>query len=178
MENPGWLAEVRIRNAEEQDLPALEWEGEYIHFRGLYQQVFERSQEGQAVIWLAEQAEIGLLGQLFVQLNSGRNELADGIQRGYIYGFRVKPPYRNSGLGTLLLQNAEMDLRIRMFSWVTLNVARDNKAAMAFYQRRGYRIVGAEPGKWSYTDHEGSRREVHEPAWRMEKCICADVNKK
>lgn len=171
MENTTWLDEVILRNAEEQDLTALEWEGEYIHFRQIYQQVFERAQEGLAVIWLAEKPENGLLGQLFIQLNSGRRELADGRQRGYIYGFRVKPSYRNSGLGTLMLQNAEMDLKTRQFNWATLNVARENKAGLGFYQRRGYKIVGAEPGNWSYTDHEGLRREVHEPAWRMEKLL-------
>jgi len=31
--------------------------------------------------------------------------------------------------------------------------------------------MGYEPGEWSYIDHEGFRRYVVEPAWRMEKVI-------
>jgi ribosomal protein S18 acetylase RimI-like enzyme len=158
-----------IREATRNDLPALEWDGQFTHFRRLYAQAVRRAEEGEAVLWVAELPSIGLIGQLFVQLESYRNELADGHTRAYIYSFRVRPTYQGAGIGTSLMQTAETDLRRRGYHSITLNVGRDNPAARRFYERFGYTIVGDEPGRWSYLDHKGHRRHVHEPSWRMEK---------
>ena len=164
-----WLSEVEIRIGREEDLPALEWQGELIQFRKLYRQVYQNACDGRASIWVAELERAGIIGQVFVQFSSSRKELADGEIRAYIYGFRVRPAYRGSGVGTHLLKQVEQDLQKRRFRWVTLNVSRQNLAAQRFYKRNGYQIVAAEAGRWSYLDHMGKRREVDEPAWRMQK---------
>jgi ribosomal protein S18 acetylase RimI-like enzyme len=164
-----WLSEVEIRIGREEDLPALEWQGELIQFRKLYRQVYQNACDGRASIWVAELEQAGIIGQVFVQFSSSRKELADGEIRAYIYGFRVRPAYRGSGVGTQLLKQVEQDLQKRRFRWVTLNVSRQNLAAQRFYKRNGYQIVAAEAGRWSYVDHMGKRREVDEPAWRMQK---------
>lgn len=164
-----WLSEVEIRIGREEDLPALEWQGELIQFRKLYRQVYQNACDGRASIWVAELEQAGIIGQVFVQFSSSRKELADGEIRAYIYGFRVRPAYRGSGVGTHLLKQVEQDLQKRHFRWVTLNVSRQNLAAQRFYKRNGYQIVAAEAGRWSYVDHMGKRREVDEPAWRMQK---------
>jgi ribosomal protein S18 acetylase RimI-like enzyme len=164
-----WLSEVEIRIGREEDLPALEWQGELIQFRKLYRQVYQNACDGRASIWVAELERAGIIGQVFVQFSSSRKELADGEIRAYIYGFRVRPAYRGSGVGTQLLKQVEQDLQKRRFRWVTLNVSRQNLAAQRFYKRNGYQIVAAEAGRWSYVDHMGKRREVDEPAWRMQK---------
>jgi ribosomal protein S18 acetylase RimI-like enzyme len=168
----GWLANVKIRPAIEADLPAMEWDGEYIHFRRLYRQIFDNVSKDSALIWIADLLDVGLIGQLFVQLLSARIELADGSGRAYVYGFRIKPVYRSSGLGRAMLEFVENDLHQRGYLYLTLNVGKDNPSAISFYQRLGYRIVADEPGLWSYIDHLGNRRDVHEPAWRMDKEIC------
>ncbi|MEW5870265.1 MAG: GNAT family N-acetyltransferase [Chloroflexota bacterium] len=164
-----WLAQLRCRNITEDDLPALEWDGEYINFRRLYREVYQSACQGKAVLWLAELPGVNVIGQVFVQLHSARLELADGHKRAYIYGFRIKPAYRGFGVGARLLHAAEVDLCQRGFEWVTLNVGRDNPNARRFYERYGYYVVAAEAGRWHYLDHEGQRRDVHEPAWRMQK---------
>jgi ribosomal protein S18 acetylase RimI-like enzyme len=171
MQTADWLLNVAIREASEGDLPALEWGGELVHFRNLFRQIYENTLAGKAVIWVADLSNVGLIGQLFVQLISQRQELADGFDRGYIYGFRIKPDYRNFGLGTLMLKSVENDLHQRNYKWITLNVGQENQAALSFYQRYGYQIIGVEPGRWTYIDHLGAQREVNEPAWRMEKSI-------
>jgi ribosomal protein S18 acetylase RimI-like enzyme len=66
---------------------------------------------------------------------------------------------------------AETELIERRFSYATLNVGRDNPKAQRLYERLGYRVVAPEPGRWSYEDENGVLREVHEPAWRMEKFL-------
>jgi ribosomal protein S18 acetylase RimI-like enzyme len=163
------LEQVEIRPVRRDDLPALEWDGEYTHFRRLYREVFQSFSNGEALMWTADLPGRGLIGQLFVQLNSARKELADGKSRAYIYGFRVKPSYRGLGVGSRLLYTAEADLAQREFRWISLNVGRQNQDALRFYKRCGYQLVAAEPGRWSYQDDQGQRHEVHEPAWRMEK---------
>lgn len=163
--------QIVIRQVTHTDLPALEWGGQYKHFRRLFRRAFERAREGKAVLWIAELPGEGILGQIFVQLVTQRSALADGNTRAYIYAFRVRPEHRGEGLGTLLLETVEEDLRRRGFKRVCLNVGRNNLDARRLYERLGYSVVASEAGIWSYIDHRGRRRQVHEPAWRMEKEI-------
>ena len=165
------LAQVVIRQAARADLEALEWEGEFAHFRNMYLDTYHLAEAGRAIIWIAEKTEEGLIGQLFVSLIGGRPELADGETRAYVFGFRVRPAFRNLGVGTRMMQTVEDDLHERGFRMVTLNVARVNHSARRFYERLGYQVVADEPGVWSYRDQYGMRQEVHEPAWRMEKAL-------
>lgn len=162
---------VTIRPLVQADLPALEWEGEYTHFRRQFEMVLQDYGRGLAVPWVAVLTEDGsMLGQVFVLLNSRwRKELADGRSRAYLYSIRVKAAYRGQGLGGRMMDVAEADLYARGLAIATLNVARDNPDAYRFYVRRGYRVVAPEPGQWSYIDHLGHRQFVDEPAWRMEK---------
>jgi ribosomal protein S18 acetylase RimI-like enzyme len=166
-----WLADIHIRLAQELDLNDMEWDGEYIYYRRLFKQIFEGMNTGESHIWVAILDRVGLVGQMFVQFSSNRYELADGRERGYIYGFRVKPAFRRRGLGSKMLEYAEDDLRMRNYQWATLNVSKQNLEGQKFYQRHGFQIVANESGNWSYFDHEGVLRKVHDPAFRMEKRI-------
>jgi len=111
----------------------------------------------------------GIIGQAFVQLVCDRPELADGVTRAYIFGFRVRPAYRSLGLGTHIMRIIEADLYRRRFTRAVLNVAKVNRRAQHLYRRLGYQIIAPDPGEWSYYDDEGALRTEVEPAWRMEK---------
>ncbi len=160
---------VLIRLADKGDLADLEWEGEYTHFRRMYADTYMMAEQGEALIWIAENNGTGLIGQCFVSLRRSHPDLADGERRAYIYGFRVKPGFRNYGIGTRIMQTIEDDLNKRGFQQVTLNVGKDNRNARRFYERLGYRVIGSDPGYWSYVDDKGKRISMHEPAWRMVK---------
>lgn len=162
-----------IRLATRADLPALEWDGELSRFRRLYSDVFDRCERGEALIWIAELEGVGLVGQVFVHLKSQRAELADGRTRAYLYGFRVRPSYRGNGIGGCLMAAVENDLFCRGFQTLSLNVGRANSGAKRLYERLNYLVIGADAGRWHYTDDKGLRHEVHEPAWRMEKNLLA-----
>ena len=166
-----WLDLFEIRHLREDEIPALEWEGEYIHFRRQFEMAYREYRRGGGIPWVAVRRQDGLMvGQVFVLLASRfRKELADGRRRAYLYAVRVKTDFRGRGLGDRMMATAEADLAARGYRTATLNVARDNPDAHRFYLRRGYQVVSAEPGQWSYIDHTGSRRYVDEPAWRMEK---------
>ncbi len=166
-----WLSLVVVRTVLESDLPGLEWDGQYAHYRRVYADAFERAESGRSILWCADLPGRGLIAQLFIQLTCDRPELADGDVRAYLYAFRVRAEYRSQGLGKRMMQVVETDLLHRGFHWLTLNVARDNTRAQDLYQRVGYRIVAPEPGVWSYPDQNGAWHTVEEPAWRMEKWL-------
>jgi len=163
------ISNIVIRPIERPDLISLEWDGELIHYRRLFSQTYQQAELGNAVLLMADYPSIGLLGQLFIQLNSHDPSLADGREKAYIHGFRVRELYRNLGVGSLLLNKAENVLIERGFLRVVLNVGRENIKAIQLYERNGYKISFAIPGSWSYIDHLGHRCDVNEPGWRMEK---------
>jgi ribosomal protein S18 acetylase RimI-like enzyme len=160
-----------IRKVKEFDLPALEWDGDYTHYRRLYRDLYDHSMFGETVLWIAEMVVNGVVGQIFEQLISSRMELADGKTRGYLFAFRVKNHYRNLGIGTSLIAHAEKDLIKRGYAYSVLNVAQNNKTAREYYERIGYQVVGNEEGRWSYIDNRGILQQVTEPSWRMEKLL-------
>jgi ribosomal protein S18 acetylase RimI-like enzyme len=167
----GWAERVIIRTVRAADLPDLEWDGQYTHYRRMYADAYQRSLQGRSILWVAVLPGAGIIGQAFVQLLCDRPDLADGTCRAYMYAFRVKPEYRGRSIGTRLIKTMEADLLRRHYNLVTLNVARDNTAARRLYERMGYQVVAPEPGVWSYQDHLGEWHTVEEPAWRMEKSL-------
>ena len=171
MVTPPIVQQVQIRVASRDDLPGLEWGGEYSHFRRIFADAYRLMENGNAVMWVADLNNEGLIGQLFVQMYHQNHSEVFPDRYAYIYGFRVRPEFRGLGIGSLLLQTAEDDLLYRGFLRIALNVARDNESARRLYERFGYEVVAPEPGIWSYLDDKGKRCYVHEPAWRMEKDI-------
>jgi len=159
-----------IRQANEADLTELEWEGRYQHYRRLYRHALAEAKRGRRVLLVAD-FEGRIVGQVFVQLTSGRAELADGKHSGYLYAFRVRPEFRNQGIGTQLLHEAEGVLRRQGFDRAVIAVARDNQRAMRLYQNMGYQQFAKDPGVWSYLDHMGQMRYVSEPAYMLEKFL-------
>lgn len=166
---------ITFRLASLADLPGLEWEGEYRHFRRLYIETYNRVVNGSAVMWIVVIPGNKIIGQMFVQLRSSNTELADGRDRAYMFGFRMRDEFRSCGIGTSLLEYVEQDLVERDFTFMCLNVAQTNERALALYQRCGYRIVGPDPGLWSYQDEKGDWQNMEEPAWRMEKRLKPEI---
>ena len=161
----------KIRTLLENDLPALEWDGEYLHFRLLYRGHYQNSVWGNTRIWVAEADDGEIVGQVFLNLLSRNNETADGVRRAYIFSFRVKEKVRNMGLGGFMMDFVEDWAREQGFTHLRLNVERINIDARRFYERHGFVVFGSDPGEWSFMDHNGIWQERVEPAWKMIKTI-------
>ncbi len=157
-----------IRDAKESDLPALEWEGAFAHFRGLYQRAYEETRSGRRVMLVAE-ADSQIVGQIFIQLDSSPKPGGDGKATAYLYSFRVRPEYRHQGIGTQLIQAAEGRLLARGYRRTVISVAVNNLTARRLYERLGYRVFTQDPGQWSYLDDHGQLQHVNEPAYVLEK---------
>jgi ribosomal protein S18 acetylase RimI-like enzyme len=167
-----WMADVQIRHAKQADLPAMEWEGEYSRFRRKYFQVYQRTQRGSAIIWVADLLHVGVIGQVLVQLTAIKKpELAKGIKRAYVHSFRVYPAFRRAGLGMRLMKTLEVDLVERGYKEITLNVTQTNTGALRLYRTLGYKVIGEDPGCWSYYDENNVLQEVEEPGWRLLKVL-------
>jgi len=159
---------VVIRQARADDLEAIEWDGEYRRYRLVYQRAYAESLRGRRVLLVAE-SEGRVIGQVFVQVDSS---LSGGNNRAaYLYALRVRPEYRNRGIGGELVREAESILRQRGFVRALISVAQDNHAARRLYERLGYEVFGEDAGNWSYFDDRGHIQEVHEPAFLLEKLL-------
>lgn len=159
---------VLIRPATEADLPALEWDGEYRHFRRVYRSALNEARQDRRMVLVAE---LGgeVVGQLFVQLENVQLDPGGRRPTGYLYALRVRPPFRNQGIGTALVARAEDDLRRRRFVRAAIAVAKDNIGALRLYRRLGYQMFAEDPGNWSYLDDEGRLRHVFEPSYLLDK---------
>jgi ribosomal protein S18 acetylase RimI-like enzyme len=164
-----WITQIKIRPVRYSDLPSMEWEGAYTHFRKVYQRTYQKACEGKTLMWVVDLQTIGVIAQVFVQLESPRKDLADGKNVAYLYAFRVRPAYRNQGLGKKMLTFVEDEMQQRGFREITLNVAQRNEPAIRLYQQVGYQIVGYEKGDWTFHDHQNRLRRIIEPAWKMIK---------
>jgi len=163
-------AQIIIRLATVADLKALEWDGEYTHYRRLFKRAIDEARRGRRILLLAE-IEDQVVGQIFLQLMTRATFSAKRVSSGYLYAFRVKSPFRNQGVGSQLLRAAEANLGARGFRRAVISVAKSNLAARRLYARAGYAIFTVDPGEWSYFDHEGQLRKVQEPAFVMEKWL-------
>ena len=159
---------IKLRVAKQEDLPRLEWYGQYKHYRNLYRRTFREQQAGRRLMLLADCNGFPI-GQIFIQFKGTSDTVANGEDRAYLYAFRVMEMFRGEGIGSWLVQAAEGIARKRGFSMTTIAVAKDNTRARRLYERMGYVIYGDDPGRWSYLDHRGRIRRVHEPCWLLEK---------
>jgi hypothetical protein len=63
-----------------EDLPGLEWNGEFSHFRNVYLGVYRRMQQGTNEAWVAEAPREGIVGQCFYNWSvTDQNWRMDGI---------------------------------------------------------------------------------------------------
>jgi ribosomal protein S18 acetylase RimI-like enzyme len=161
-------SDVHIRHANEADLPALEWGGEYRRYRHIYRRAMEEARQGRRILFVAE-VDGEIVGQIFIQLNPNRSRRKGKLTTGYLQSFRIKPQFRNRGIGTRLIEQAEEVLKERGFQRAVIAVAQDNLDARRLYERQGYSVFTQDPGEWSYIDDKGLLQHVSERAYLMEK---------
>jgi GNAT superfamily N-acetyltransferase len=155
--------EITLRLATKSDLPKLEWYGLYKHYRTLFRRTFQEQQLGRRLMLIADSNDFPV-GHIFIHLNKRNDE-----GRAYLYSFRVMEMFQGKGIGTRLIEEAETLAFNHGFYWTTIAVAKENNAARRLYERLGYCVYGDDAGRWSYIDHEGRTRHVHEPCWLLEK---------
>jgi ribosomal protein S18 acetylase RimI-like enzyme len=161
---------LTIRPARYEDIAKLEWHGEFIHFRRLFQRSYREQVEGRRVLLVADSNGFPV-GRLFIQFQSKNKQTSDGVTRAYLYSFNVMDFLRGHGIGNRMMDVAEDLLVERGFKIATIAVAKTNAGAMRLYERRGYHKFGEDEGNWRYYDHRGLLQQVHEPTDLLEKYL-------
>jgi ribosomal protein S18 acetylase RimI-like enzyme len=159
---------VTLRVAVLEDLPKLEWFGQYTHYRQMFRRAFREQEAGHRLMLMAV-AENFPIGTVFIQFQSNQKRVADGHTRAYLYSLRVMEMFRGKKIGTHLIREAEDRILDRGFQRATIAVAKDNHNARRLYERLGYRVYREDPGQWSYLDHKGQMHRVHEPCWLLHR---------
>ncbi len=154
--------DISFRLARADDLPKLEWYGQYTHFREVFRRTYREQVNGTRLMLIADCNHFPI-AQLFMQVGAKKQK------RTYFYSFRVMEHFRGQGIGSRLLEEAETIALAYGYHGATIAAAKNNLRARDLYQRLGYRIVSEDEGRWSYNDHEGRTRHVHEPCWVLEK---------
>jgi ribosomal protein S18 acetylase RimI-like enzyme len=157
---------VTIRIGTQADLPKLEWYGQYAHHRNLFRRAFQEQQTGRRLMLIADSNSFPI-GRVFIHFVRQDHE----NRWAYLYSLRVMEMFRGYGIGTCLIQEAESIILDRRFQWSTIAAAKENRAALRLYERLGYEVFAEDAGNWSYTDHNGMTRQVHEPCWLLRKQI-------
>src|SRR5947207_15755370 len=107
--------DVKFRFAEQDDLPKLEWYGQYTHFRHVFQRAYEDQLAGRRLMLLAD-VNGWPVGQIFIQLETLDDMMVGGGKRGYFYSLRVMDHLQGQGIGTTLVREAESILISRGYT--------------------------------------------------------------
>ncbi len=159
---------VIIRPATPDDLPGLEWFGQFWRYRNLFRHTYEEQKAGRRLMLVADLNGFPV-GRLFVQIGPANPLYADGWSRGYLYSLHVMTPLHGQGIGTQLIRTAEHLLTEHGYTWATIAAAKDNPRARRLYNRLGYVCFHEDPGEWSYIDPDGVKHQIVEPCWVFEK---------
>ncbi len=149
-----FAAQGTVRAARAADLPHLEWHGG-ADLRSFYQNLWHRHEHDEMALLVADLSGFPI-GQIVI------------LWRGKVshphfpdlQSLRVHPAFRGLGVGTRLIEAAEIFCAARGFDKVGLSVGLDNPHARRLYERLGYEsqeIIYDE--EWSYTDQKG--HEIH-----------------
>jgi ribosomal-protein-alanine N-acetyltransferase len=134
---------IQLRSFEASDLPALHQLDQACFARGIAYSKTELQYfltHPSCSCWVAEQPIHKLVGFVIIERASLRGHLA-----GHIVTLDVDPVARRHGLGTLLMQTAEEQLKHEGAAWLTLEVAENNAAARRFYRKLGFVTRGKIP---------------------------------
>jgi len=88
---------------------------------------------------LANQPELFLVAEHAGEVLGTAMAGYDG-HRGWLYAIAVKPKFQRSGIGSLLLGEAERRLQAVGCGKINLQIRAGNEAVAAFYRRHGYHV--------------------------------------
>lgn len=162
---------LNIRLMREEDLPLIEWDGEYARYRQSYKEVYHRSQQGLSWPLIAETAADGMIGQIFLSAKNANPVYSPRESYLFLTSFRVKPAFRDRGVGGELMNACERVAREHHFGLILLNCAEDNVRGLAFYQKHGFDILRPEDCRWTYINENGMVVNEHQASYLMRKKI-------
>ena len=127
---------IQLRSFETRDLPGLHQLDQVCFARGIAYSKAELQYfltHPRCSCWIAERPDNRLLGFVIIERASLRE-----CPAGHIVTLDVDSAARRNGVGTLLMQTAEEQMKHEGAAWMTLEVAENNTAARQFYRKLGF----------------------------------------
>ncbi|MGQ9369625.1 N-acetyltransferase family protein [Azospirillum sp. ST 5-10] len=143
-----------LRRCRAEDLPALEWYGEYTPHRDIIRRAFAMQGKDEGCMIVADVNGFPA-GQAWIDFVRKRRN-----RRATIWAVRVFHLFRRCGLGSRLMRTAERAVLEHGMDEVELGIDRDNIGVLHFYERLGYRPCGTERGSYAYRTPDGDTVEV------------------
>jgi GNAT superfamily N-acetyltransferase len=147
----------------EEDIPKLEWNGEFSEHREIIAQAFVAQAKGTGLVLVAATAGFPI-AQLWARF-------AERDRPPRLWAFRVMPSCQGLGIGAALSRFAEDELARRGFAGCEIGVDRDNLRARLLYQKWGYRLSHAQIEDYTYVTPSGEMRTGRADQWIMFKAL-------
>lgn len=154
---------VTLRLAVEDDLPVLEWYGQFTHHREVIANAFRMQRDGTGAMLLADVNGFPA-GQVWIDFARKRHAGA-----ATLWAVRVFDPFQGLSLGTRLMRAAERLIVERGMPDAELGVDRDNAGVLRFYEKLGYTRAGEEAGSFRYRTPDGQAVEIAIDQWLLRK---------
>ena len=125
--------ELQIHDAREELLPQVQRIEQQCFSLPWTEAMLRMQLQPDSHVFLTAETEgvvVGYVGMLYV------------LDEGYISNVAVRPDFRRRGVAEALLRALEARSRALRLSFLTLEVRAGNAAAVALYEKRGYRVVG------------------------------------
>ncbi|MFJ3224521.1 GNAT family N-acetyltransferase [Streptomyces sp. NPDC086783] len=139
---------LSVRDLVEADLASCGWAGSEHHLARVAEQL-ERARLGE-VDYLA----VCPKADLPVAKGGIDYQVKDGV--GTLWQLAVHPALQSCGIGTLLIEAAELRIRSRGLRQAELAVEESNPRARALYERLGYVAYDRRPDSWDQQGPDGS----------------------
>ncbi|MFH8890402.1 GNAT family N-acetyltransferase [Streptomyces sp. NPDC017949] len=155
------VLKLSVRDLAHADLASCGWVGSDHHLAGVAKQL-ERARTGE-VDYLAVCSATGIpvaKGGVDYQVNEGV---------GTLWQLAVHPALQSCGIGTFLVEAAELRIRSRGLRQAELAVEEGNPRAHALYERLGYVAYDRRPDSWDEQAPDGSVRRYETMCVLMRK---------
>ncbi|MDA5280999.1 GNAT family N-acetyltransferase [Streptomyces sp. NPDC054904] len=155
------VLKLSVRDLAHADLASCGWAGSDHHLAGVAKQL-ERARTGE-VDYLAVCSATGIpvaKGGVDYQVNEGV---------GTLWQLAVHPALQSCGIGTFLVEAAELRIRSRGLRQAELAVEEGNPRAHALYERLGYVAYDRRPDSWDEQAPDGSVRRYETMCVLMRK---------
>ncbi|MFD5299338.1 GNAT family N-acetyltransferase [Streptomyces mutabilis] len=155
------VVKLAVRDFVHADLASCGWSGSELHLADVATQL-ERGRLGE-VDYLA----VCSATDIPVAKGGVDYRVKEGV--GTLWQLAVHPALQSCGIGTFLIEAAELRIRNRGLRHAELGVEESNPRARALYERLGYVAYDRQPDSWDEQAPDGSLRRYETVCTLMRK---------
>ncbi|MFE7185525.1 GNAT family N-acetyltransferase [Streptomyces erythrochromogenes] len=155
------VLKLSARDLTHADLASCGWAGSDHHLAGVARQL-ERARTGEVdylAVCPATDVPVAKAGIDY--------RVKEGV--GTLWQLAVHPALQSCGIGTFLVESAELRIRSRGLGRAELGVEEGNPRALALYERLGYVAYDRRPDAWDEQAPDGSLRRYETMCTLMRK---------